>query len=100
MEGKQKVTKPMQVGKTMHRKLEEGLPKVSTEEIVAQIKEEGHGLYSTTRIIKKMYGDILIVSGNGAMYMNGTNKYVIFYMIWIMTLDLKVPLSLFVSIFQ
>ena len=100
MEGKQKVTKPMQIGKTMHRKLEEGLPKVSTEEIVAQIKEEGHGLYSTTRIIKEMNGDIFIVSGNGAMYMNGTNKYVIFYMIWIMTLDLKVPLSLFVSIFQ
>lgn len=39
MEGKQKVTKPMQIGKTMHRKLEERLPKVSTEEIVAQIKE-------------------------------------------------------------
>ena len=39
MEGKQKVTKPMQVGKAMHKKLEEGLPKVSPEQIVAQIKE-------------------------------------------------------------
>ena len=36
----------------------------------------GHGLYSTTRIIREMNGDILIVSGNGAMYINGTNKYV------------------------
>ncbi len=39
MEGKQKVTKPMQVGKAMHKKLEEGLPKISPEQIVAQIKE-------------------------------------------------------------
>ncbi len=39
MEGKQKVTKPMKIGKAMHKKLEEGLPKVSTEQIVAQIKQ-------------------------------------------------------------
>ena len=39
MEGKQKVTKQMKVGKVMHKKLEEGLPKVSPEQIVQQIKE-------------------------------------------------------------
>ena len=36
----------------------------------------GHGLPSTTKIIKEMNGDIFIVSGNGGLYLNGTNKYV------------------------
>lgn len=36
----------------------------------------GHGLPSTTKIIKEMNGDLLVVSGKGALYLNGTNKYV------------------------
>ena len=39
MEGRQKVTKLMKIGKAMHKKLEEGLPKVSPEQVVAQIKQ-------------------------------------------------------------
>lgn len=36
----------------------------------------GHGLPSTVNILKEMNGDIIIVSGRGALYLNGTNKYV------------------------
>ena len=36
----------------------------------------GHGLPSTTKILKAMNGDVLLVSGKGALYLNGTNKYV------------------------
>ncbi len=39
MEGKQKVTKPMLIGKAMHKKLEEGLPKITQEQVISQIKE-------------------------------------------------------------
>lgn len=39
MQGKQKVTKPMQVGKIMHEKLVEKLPKISPEQVMTQIKE-------------------------------------------------------------
>ena len=35
----------------------------------------GHGLPSTTKILKDMNSDILIVSGGGAAYLNGTDKY-------------------------
>lgn len=35
----------------------------------------GHGLPSTTKILKEMNCDILIVSGQAAFYLNGTNKY-------------------------
>lgn len=36
----------------------------------------GYGLPSTTKILKDMNSDILIISGKGALYLNGTNKYV------------------------
>ncbi len=36
----------------------------------------GHGLPSITKILKEMNGDVFIVSGNGALYLNGTDKYV------------------------
>ncbi len=35
----------------------------------------GHGLPSTTKILKAMNSDILVVSGAGAAYLNGTDKY-------------------------
>ncbi|MEM0143231.1 MAG: hypothetical protein QXL94_04695 [Candidatus Parvarchaeum sp.] len=35
----------------------------------------GHGLPSTTKILKAINSDIFIVSGNGAIYLNGTDKY-------------------------
>lgn len=35
----------------------------------------GHGLPSIIKILKAMNCDILIVSGKGALYLNGTNKY-------------------------
>ena len=36
--GKAKTTKPMQTGKKMHEKLTEGLPKISRDDILKQIK--------------------------------------------------------------
>ncbi len=36
----------------------------------------GHGLPSTIKILKAMNGDVFIVSGRGALYLNGTDKYV------------------------
>jgi hypothetical protein len=35
----------------------------------------GHGLPSTTKILTAMNSDVLIVSGSGAVYLNGTDKY-------------------------
>ncbi len=36
--GRTKTTKPMQVGKKMHEKLTEGLPKISRDDILKQIR--------------------------------------------------------------
>jgi hypothetical protein len=49
----------------------------------------GHGLPSICKIIKDMNGDILIVSGNGALYINGTDKYLKEDMVYSLSDSLK-----------
>jgi hypothetical protein len=79
MEGRQKVTKQMKIGKVMHKKLEEGLPKVSPEQIAQQIKEGrkfGVREFSLTDKKLKLIGRIDQLDMLGRME-NGKNQGII-----------------------
>ena len=62
--------KPTMVGKEL-KYIEEAIKGASTKQEAGR----GHGLPSIIKILKDMHSNIFIISRKGAIYINGTDKY-------------------------